>query len=233
LRLGIFGGTFNPIHYGHLRTAEEARCKLRLDKVIFVPSGTPPLKGPGSAEASHRLAMVALAAASNKNFIVSDLEAGMSGKTYTVDTLRKLYERYPGDALFFIIGVDAFLDLPKWRQPEELTGMTDFAVVSRPGFELDTVAGSPYIKSLNSEELNDEWLTKKQIKSVDGSRFTTQDLRSYGLAGGRRVFLVPVTHLDISSRGIRCLIEQKISIKYLLPASVERYIKKYELYLEK
>jgi len=200
LRLGIFGGTFNPVHSGHLRTAEEARYKLRLDKVIFVPAGNPPLKERDAVAASHRYAMATLAAASNKDFIVSDLEAVKRGKSYTVDTLQMLRKRYPGDELFFILGSDAFLDMPKWREPEKLTGMTDFIIVARPGFSFDAIEGSPYIVSLVS---------------------------------GRSAFLVPVTQMDISSSGIRRLVEEEKSIKYLLPASVERYIKKNKLYQQR
>ena len=210
MRLGIFGGTFNPIHSGHLRTAEEVRYKLRLDKVIFVPSGNPPLKEYDAVEASHKLAMAALAAASNKYFIVSDIEAGSRRKSYTVDTLRTLKKKYPGDELYFILGSDAFLEIPKWRQPEKLTGMTDFIIVLRPGCGRDAIANSTYIKRINTE--------------------SAHDFQSYRLVSGRLAFLVPVTQLDISSTGIRNLIRQNKSVKYLLPESVERYIRKHKLY---
>ncbi len=243
MRLGIFGGTFNPVHSGHLRTAEEARYKLRLDKVIFVPAGNPPLKERDAVAASHRYAMATLAAASNKDFIVSDFEAMKRGKSYTVDTLQMLRKRYPEDELFFILGSDAFLELPKWREPEKLTGMTDFIIVGRPGFSFDAIAGSPYIKNVNSDEtVNGEWVKteKAKLKGVLFSRFTIHDslftdftvLRFLKLVSGRSAFLVPVTQMDISSTAIRRLVEEKRSIKYLLPASVERYIKKHKLYLK-
>ena len=210
MRLGIFGGTFNPVHSGHLRTAEEARYKLRLDKIIFVPSGNPPLKEHGAVAASHRYAMVVLGTASNRDFIVSDLEAGQRGKSYTVDTIRLLKKKFPGDELFFILGTDAFLDIPKWHQPEKLTGMTDFIVVSRPGIGFDAITDSPYIQSVESRN----------------------DTYTYcSLISGRSAFLVPVTRFDISSTDIRGLAGREMSIKYLLPASVERYIKKNKLYV--
>ena len=217
MRLGIFGGTFNPVHSGHLRTAEEARYKLRLDKVIFVPAGNPPLKERDAVAASHRYAMATLAAASNKDFIVSDLEAVKRGKSYTVYTLQVLLKRYPGDELFFILGSDAFLDIPKWREPEKLTGMTDFIIVARPGFSFNAIEGSPYIVPLKSHEGN-------PMQPSVGA------YACYSLVSGRSAFLVPVTQMDISSSGIRRLVEEKKSIKYLLPASVERYIKKNKLY---
>ena len=215
MRLGIFGGTFNPVHSGHLRTAEEARYKLRLDKVIFVPAGNPPLKERDAVAASHRYAMATLAAASNKDFIVSDFEALKRGKSYTVDTLLMLSKRNPGDELFFILGSDAFLDIPKWREPEKLTGLTDFIIVGRPGIGFDAIAGSPYI-----------------LKSREGVSLKP-DVGAYtccSLVSGRRAFLVPVTQMDISSTVIRSLVEERKSIKYLLPPSVERYIKKHKLY---
>ena len=180
--------------------------------MIFVPAGNPPLKEGDAVAASHRYAMATLAAASNKDFIVSDLEAVKRGKSYTVDTLQALRERYPGDELFFILGSDAFLDMPKWREPEKLTGMTDFIIVARPGFSFDAIEGSPYIVSLKSHE---------------GA------YACYSLVSGRSAFLVPVTQMDISSSGIRRLVEEKKSIKYLLPASVERYIKKNKLYQQR
>jgi len=220
VRLGIFGGTFNPVHSGHLRTAEEARYKLRLDKVIFVPAGNPPFKERDAVAASHRYAMATLAAASNKDFIVSDFEAVKRGKSYTVDTFQMLRKRYPGDELFFILGSDAFLDMPKWREPEKLTGMTDFIIVGRPGFSFGAIAGSPYIVSLKSQE------GASAQPAVDA-------YTCYSLKSGRSAFLVPVTQMDISSTCIRRLVEEKRSIKYLLPASVERYIKKHKLYSKK
>jgi nicotinate-nucleotide adenylyltransferase len=207
LRLGIFGGTFNPIHLGHLRTAEEVRYKLRLDKVIFVPSGNPPLKERDAVAASHRYAMATLAAASNKYFIVSDLEARKPGKSYTVDTFQTLDKKYHGDELFFILGADAFLDIPRWRQPEKLLGMTDFIIVARPGAGFDAIEDSPYIMAVKKKE-------RAKIR----------------LLGGRTAFLVQVTQLDISSTKIRRLIKQKKSVKYLFPSSVEAYIREHKLY---
>ncbi len=209
MRLGIFGGTFNPVHSGHLRTAEEARYKLRLDKIIFVPSGKPPLKEHNAVAASHRYTMVVLGTASNKDFIVSDLETVKRGKSYTVDTLRLLQKKYAGDELFFILGTDAFLEIPKWHQPEKLMSMTDFIIVARPGVGFDAIADSPYIQYVESRD---------------------DTYTCCSLVSGRSAFLVPVTQLDISSTGIRRLAGRKMSIKYLLPASVELYIKKHKLY---
>lgn len=210
MRLGFFGGTFNPIHSGHLRTAEEARCKLELDKVIFVPSGKHPFKEHAAVAASYRYEMAALATASNRYFLVSDLESGKRGKSYTVDTLQMLGKKYPDDELFFILGTDAFLEMPKWKRPEKLVGMTDFIIVARPGFDFGAILASPYVRSVESR----------------GEAYA-----SCLLTSGRRAYLVPVTQLDISSSGIRYMVKRNMSIKYLLPVSVERYIKKHKLYM--
>jgi len=205
MRLGIFGGTFNPIHFGHLRAAEEVRDKLAIDKIIFMPSGNPPLKVSGLIEASHRYAMTRLATNSNVNFTVSDLEVLKTEKSYTVDTLERLLEIYPGDELFFILGLDAFLDMPNWWQPERLSGMVDFVAVARPGFDPADIGKSPYIKHKEGPGL---WV----------------------LSSGKRVIHVNITAMDISSTNIRDLLKKGKGIKYLLPETVEQYIYTYKLY---
>jgi nicotinate-nucleotide adenylyltransferase len=207
MRLGIFGGTFNPVHLGHLRTAEEVKYKLGLDKIIFVPSGKPPLKDRDSVAASHRYAMVALAVASNRGFAVSDVEVRKKGKSYTVHTLQMLRKEFSGDELFFILGTDAFLEMPKWRQPEKIVEMTDFIIMARPGVGFDAIAESPY-----------------KIRNYESPH------PRYSLVSGRSAFIVNVTQLDISSSEIRRLVAQRKSVRYLLPPAVERYIKKNKLY---
>lgn len=208
MRLGIFGGTFNPVHIGHLRTAEETREAVGLDRVVFIPSGNPPLKRRGLAEAAHRYEMVALATASNPCFLVSDIELHRTEKSYTVTTLHLLREQYRDDELLFILGVDAFLDIPHWRQPESLMATTDFAVVVRPGFSLSLLASSPYIARESAES-------------------------APALASGRRIIPVNVTQLDISSTEIRRRIREGKSIKYLVPEAVENYIYDNGLYLDR
>jgi nicotinate-nucleotide adenylyltransferase len=204
VRLGILGGTFNPIHFGHLRAAEEAREKGNLDKVIFMPSGNPPLKIVDLIDASHRYAMARLATASNVNFVVSDLEIRQIEKSYTVNTIQRLCEIYPGDELFFILGIDAFLDIPNWWQPDVLTAMVDFILMTRPGFDLMDVLKSPYINKGQGEEIR--------------------------LLSGRKALVLQMTPMGISSTEIRRLLREGKSIKYLLPDKVEEYIYQHNLY---
>lgn len=217
MRLGVFGGTFNPIHFGHLRTAEEVLDKGRLEKIIYMPSGNPPLKTRELADAAHRHAMTCMATGTNPGFEVSDLEVKRRGKSYTVNTIRLLMEAHPGDELFFILGLDAFLDMPNWRSPEELTSLLDFLVVDRPGYDINDIGKLPFLKSCQRGEV--------RTPPSDGCL-------SLHLKSGRTAAFVPVTRLDISSTMIRALALEGNSMKYLLPEKVEDYIIKERLYRE-
>jgi len=137
-RVGIMGGTFDPIHYGHLVTAEAARERYRLDKVIFVPSGRPPHKAPGTvSDFWHRYLMVLLAVVSNPCFEVSRLEYERRGHSYTIDSMREFRLLYGPDAdLYFITGADAMLEIFSWKEPEELFSLCNFIVATRPGYDL-------------------------------------------------------------------------------------------------
>lgn len=226
MKLGILGGTFNPIHFGHLRAAEEARERVKLDKIIFMPSGNPPLKTIDLIGASHRYAMARLATASNVNFVVSDLEIRQIEKSYTVNTIQRLYEIYPGDELFFILGIDAFLDIPNWWHPDMLTGMIDFVLVTRPGFDLTDVLKSPYVKrqSCHCEEQSSGAISTNEIAPPSACNDIFQ------LKSGRKALVLQMTPMGISSTEIRRLLREGKSIKYLLPDKVEEYIYQHNLY---
>lgn len=135
-RIGIFGGTFNPPHIAHSIVAESVRAQLILDKIIFIPSGNPPLKE--SIPAEDRLAMANLAFGDDINFEISDIEIrDITEKSYTVNTLKKLRIKYEGERikLFLIIGADNLLDLPRWKDPEQLFQLAEIVVINRPGFD--------------------------------------------------------------------------------------------------
>ncbi|HYQ48635.1 MAG TPA: nicotinate (nicotinamide) nucleotide adenylyltransferase, partial [Thermodesulfovibrionales bacterium] len=144
MKLGIFGGTFNPIHFGHLRVAEDVRETAGLDRIIFIPSGTPPLKTNDIAPARQRLAMTQLAIKGNPFFGTLDIECRSRQKSYTVRTMERLQKLYPDDRLFFMLGIDAFLDIPNWHRPDMLVEQTDFMVLSRPGSRFIDLSSSPY-----------------------------------------------------------------------------------------
>ena len=140
MKIGILGGTFNPVHIGHLILAEEAREKLRLDKIIFVPAYLPPHKDNSDiAEASLRLAMVRMAIKGNRYFSVSDIEIRRDGRSYTIDTLKRFKKIYPRDELFFIIGSDLLTYLEDWKDLGEIIKMVKFIVATRPGYPLEKI----------------------------------------------------------------------------------------------
>jgi nicotinate-nucleotide adenylyltransferase len=137
-RIGVMGGTFDPIHHGHLVAAEEARWQFDLDKVVFVPTGQPWQKPVGVSPAEDRYQMTLIATASNPAFAVSRVEIDHQGPTYTVDTLRRLRSQHPGDTrLYFITGADAVLQILTWKQPDQVLAQAEFIAATRPGFDLD------------------------------------------------------------------------------------------------
>lgn len=138
LRIGVMGGTFDPIHHGHLVAASEVQDTFDLDEVIFVPTGAQPFKLDRDVTApEHRYLMTVIATASNPRFTVSRVDIDREGTTYTIDTLRDLREIYPDAELFFITGADALSQILSWKDVDELFGLAHFVGVTRPGHELD------------------------------------------------------------------------------------------------
>ena len=138
MRLGIMGGTFDPIHNGHLFVAEEARTHFRLNNVLFVPNGSPPHKREdGMTAATHRYAMAVIATHSNPAFSCSPVELNRTGHSYTVDTLDMIQNQNPGAELFTIVGVDAIADILTWKRHEDVMRKTTFIAATRPGFDLN------------------------------------------------------------------------------------------------
>jgi nicotinate-nucleotide adenylyltransferase len=215
-KVGIMGGAFNPIHYGHLRAAEEARTKLGFEKILFIPSGNPPLKMKGLADANHRYEMTRLSIETNPFFDISDIECRESRKSYTVETLTVLGERHPENEFFLILGNDSFLDIPAWYQPERLTELVNFVVISRPGFRFSDL--SPRISAV-----------PETLSALDTRALEMYRLR---LESGRELLLLNITPMDISATAVRTLVKAGKSIKYLLPEQVESYIILHKLYKE-
>jgi nicotinate-nucleotide adenylyltransferase len=136
MRLGLFGGTFDPIHLGHLILAEQCREACGLERVRFIVAGEPPHKrGLERTPVSHRLEMARLAVAGNPSFEVSDIEAVRPGPHYSVETLAEIRRLRPDDDLFFLIGADSLVDLPTWREPDRIARLATIVVVNRPGVE--------------------------------------------------------------------------------------------------
>ncbi|WP_372996545.1 nicotinate-nucleotide adenylyltransferase [Lutispora sp.] len=200
-RFAVMGGTFDPIHYGHLVTAEAVRDKFKLEKVLFMPTNNPPHKmHRPTTDAYHRYLMTVLATITNPYFEVSRLEIERSGITYTVDTIRELRRIHGEDAeIYFITGADAILEILTWHNVEELLGMCQFVAATRPGF---------YYHDMEQK--------LEEIKS------------KYD----KEIYSIEVPSLAISSTDIRYRINNNKTIRYLLPESVEHYIRKNNLYLE-
>jgi nicotinate-nucleotide adenylyltransferase len=216
MKIGIFGGTFNPIHYGHLRAAEEVRENLDFDKILFIPSKNPPLKIREIADPEHRYKMVRFAVSNNRFFELSDIEFRLKGKSYSVKTIEELKRSYPGTDLFFILGIDTFLDIPNWWHPERLIKLTDFVIISRPNFKFVDLQKSQYIN-----------INKRIFKKLDEGEM---ELYTTKLTSYRNATLLRITQFGISSTEIRNLIAQGKSINYLLPAKVKSYIIANKLY---
>jgi nicotinate-nucleotide adenylyltransferase len=215
-KFGIFGGTFNPVHYGHLRAAEEVRERLALEKILFIPSKNPPLKTKDIAPAKQRYEMLMLALRGNKHFELSDIEFRLKGTSYTVRTIETLQSLYRDVVFCFLLGIDAFLDMPNWWHPERLTALTDFVVISRPGNFFEDLMKSPYIKTGRSI-----------LKGLDSAKAGHCKVK---LNSNRNAVLLPLTPVGISSTEIRQLVRRKKSIKFLLPPEVESYIISSKLY---
>ena len=200
-RVGILGGTFDPVHYGHLVIAEEVYAALDLAEMVFVPAGQPPHK-PGHvvAEVHHRLAMLELAIAGNPHFSISRVDLERPGPSYTVETLRLLHQQWGEQtALYFLIGWDSLEDFLTWRDPAGILEQLAYLVaVRRPGYAEE----SGYRASLEA--------------------------RLPGIM--QRLLVVPAPQLEISSTDLRERVAQGRPIKYQLPERVEQYIEQYNLY---
>jgi nicotinate-nucleotide adenylyltransferase len=140
MKIGVLGGTFNPVHIGHLILAEEAREKLGLDRVILIPTALPPHKDDaGIAPAQERLKMLKMAIRGNRHLAVSDMEIRRRGRSYTIDTLRELKRRFMRDEIYFIIGSDLLKYLNEWKDLEQVLKMVKFVAATRPGYPLEQI----------------------------------------------------------------------------------------------
>lgn len=210
-RIAVFGGSFNPIHYGHLLLADEILEYLALDRVLFVPAGVPPHKPPASlAPAADRYTMVKLAVAGDPRFEVSDVEVRRPGPSYTVDTLELLSAG--GDELFLLLGSETFLDLLSWRAPRRIAELARLAVVPR--------TGSPFDPESEAARKVLEGLGLGRFVRVERARAVAPDA----------VLVVPATSLPLSSSDLRRRAREGRSLAYRLPPDVARYLLSRRLY---
>lgn len=221
MRLGLLGGSFNPIHRCHLSIAESARRLLHLDRVLFIPTGDPPHKQPGTlAPARHRYQMVKLAIQDQPAFALTDIEIRRTGKSYSIDTVRALQQEYgPDTAIFFIIGLDAFLDLPSWKEAECLLTLCHFVVISRPSTTFLAVASMPLFPEV----------PKAKLLELDAARLERADVP---LRNGRSLTFLRLPPCESSASDIRTRVSDGRPLANLLPPLVESYILREGLYME-
>jgi nicotinate-nucleotide adenylyltransferase len=180
-KIGVMGGTFDPIHYGHLFAAEEARGVLSLSRVIFVPSGNSPHKHYASmASAEDRYAMTEEAIKDNRYFEISRIETDRTGASYTSDTLRKLAEIHPNADIFLITGLDAALDIPNWHNPSEILSLCTVVAVARPGYIRDKI-----------RELDDMIRDNLFILNTDSIGISATTIRRHAREGGCVRYMTP------------------------------------------
>ncbi|MGB4499435.1 MAG: nicotinate-nucleotide adenylyltransferase [Methylococcaceae bacterium] len=203
--IGIFGGTFDPIHYGHLRSALELNELFELDHIRLIPCAQPVHRNQPTTRALQRLEMLELATQNQPNFIVDALELERIGGSYTFDTLTALRKNYPNEPLLLFIGVDAFNDLTTWFRWQELFDFAHIVVITRPNAEL--------------KPLNDFF----KIRLTDDKQLLKNQL-----AG--RLFFQQITQLAISATAIRGMIATNQNPRFLLPDAVIDYIFKHQLY---
>ena len=213
--IGIFGGTFDPIHYGHLRTAEEIGEIAHLREVRFIPAGMPRLRATPVAPPRHRVAMVHLAIEDNPRFELDEREVQRQGISRTVESLREMKQELKGVGLCFITGADAFAKLAEWHSWRELFQLCHFIVAVRPG----------YASAINRDELPEELKEEckgRWVSSADSLRQTPSGL----------IFIAQTTLLDISATTIRARVASGKSLRYLVPDSALNYIAANNLYSE-
>ena len=214
--LGILGGTFDPIHYGHLRLAEELAEALRLSEVRLIPAGTPPHRATPATAATHRLAMAALSIVGNARLAVDAREVRRQGPGYTIDTLAELRaEEGSQRPLVLLLGADAFLDLAAWHRWHELFALAHIVVAHRPGFPIES------------------WSTRMpQPLAREYERRQLRQPLNVHLSPAGGVAALPIAALDISATLIRRLLAEGASPRYLLADPVLDYIQANNLYRE-
>jgi len=187
--LGVFGGTFDPIHYGHLRLAEEARERFGLNEVIFVPAAQSPFKTQ-LTDARHRLRMVEIAIQENPHFRVSRIETERGGISYTIDTMREFKQLYPQSKLFFLVGLDAVLELPRWYQAEALIELCSFIAACRPGFDFEML----------QERMPEPYLSHIRLMDMVPVDISATELRGIAAQGRSLRYLTPAGVIEYIER---------------------------------
>jgi nicotinate-nucleotide adenylyltransferase len=213
MRLGVLGGTFDPVHLGHLALAAEVARAFALDRVLLVLSARPPHKDEtASASVEDRLAMLDAATAGDPVLAASDLEVRRPGASYTVDTLRELAGTHPGSELYLIVGLDAWREVDTWHDPQELLEWANVVVTSRPGAEFPRSAVTPPVVG-------------RADSCYDPS------ISSYVHRSGHRLAACEIAGVEASSTDIRHRVRNRLPFEHLVPPRVAAYIRQHGLYV--
>jgi nicotinate-nucleotide adenylyltransferase len=209
--IGIYGGTFDPVHFGHLRPALDVLEGIGLEQVRFIPCGQPPHRQQPVASAEQRLAMVSLAVSEQPGFIVDDREISRGGMSYMVDTLTSLKQEKPHKTFCLILGMDAFIEFEQWKRWQDILQMVNLVVTHRPNADFDS--------EKTGHTLNEYLVNHRQ-----------DDINTFLEAPAGKILFYPVTQLDISSTRVRNCIRDGKNIRYLLPQVVTDYIQQNRIY---
>ncbi|MBW2268758.1 MAG: nicotinate (nicotinamide) nucleotide adenylyltransferase [Deltaproteobacteria bacterium] len=213
MSVGVFGGTFDPIHWGHLRAAEEVAEQLELESVLFVPSASPPHKTSSDiAPAELRLAWVRDAIADNPHFAVDPLEVERGGHSYSYETLQEIGARLASELPVFVIGCDAFCEIDEWREPETLLRLAHFAVMTRPPADRGTLR---------------DWLPRPLAGAIE---FAPDGRSGRHREVGTKLDLVEISALDVSSSDVRRRLREGRSLRYLLPEAIRSKVEQSGVY---
>jgi len=216
-RIGIYGGTFDPVHNGHIEIARRVARNFDLDQLLIIPTSRPPHKDHGSiSDAYHRYAMAVLATIDDPRLLVSTVELEAPDRPYTFQTVERLREQYGDEArFFFIMGADSFAELDTWREPEQLIASVNIIVAARPGVEIDLTHLPERVRA-NIVDLRGQ-KDHRQVETESGAKQP-------------EIFLTDYVEADISSTQVRRMVSEGRSVKEMVPSRVVNYIEKYELY---
>lgn len=208
--IGIYGGTFDPVHFGHLRPALDVYSLLKLSKIRFIPCGVPAHRNAPVANGQQRLDMLTLALQRQANFIVDDREVNRSGASFMVDTITSLIKDFADEKFCLIIGMDAFVKLDTWKDWKTITKLVSLVITQRPKFAPSSIPSSDLIQYMDEKRVNDKALFLDSQQT--------------------QCFFCPVTQLDISATNIRDLVRAGSDVNYLMPEKVVNYIQENNLY---
>jgi nicotinate-nucleotide adenylyltransferase len=237
MKVAFFGGTFDPVHRGHLAVARAAAEKFGLDRIYFAPADIPPHKQKRKlTDFQHRFAMLALATADDKRFVPSLLDAHTGTPNYSIDTVRRLKHTLKRtDKLYFLIGMDAFKDIATWRQPEELLAECEFIVASRPGFSLSQVCAALPASLQPSPAMMRSLRWRQNGHSISADKgpgaHKASAANGHVILPGVTVHLLPDVHERVSSTQIRAAVKSVKQLSRYVPPGVAEYIRKERLYV--